>query len=82
MTKKSAIIIGLVILSVVLIGAKKLGYIGGTDLITIETEEVFIGKITETVPANGKIQPEMEVKISPDVSGEITELTVQEGDWV
>ena len=30
----------------------------------------------------GKIQPEVEVKISPDVSGEITELNIQEGDWV
>ena len=38
--------------------------------------------ITETVSANGKIRPEEEVKISADVSGEITELYVQEGDSV
>lgn len=38
--------------------------------------------ITETIPANGKIQPVTEVKISPDVSGEIVELNVQEGDKV
>lgn len=38
--------------------------------------------ITETIPANGKIQPVTEVKISPDVSGEIIELNVQEGDKV
>jgi HlyD family secretion protein len=35
--------------------------------------------IVETITANGKIQPEKEVKISPDVSGEIVELTVKEG---
>jgi HlyD family secretion protein len=38
--------------------------------------------ITETVNATGKVYPEIEVKISPDVSGEITELNVQEGDSV
>ncbi|MBR7157583.1 MAG: biotin/lipoyl-binding protein, partial [Bacteroidales bacterium] len=38
--------------------------------------------ITETIPANGKIEPVTEVKISPDVSGEIVELNVQEGDKV
>ena len=38
--------------------------------------------IIETITANGKIQPEKEVKISPDVSGEIVELTVKEGDHV
>jgi HlyD family secretion protein len=38
--------------------------------------------ITEIVSANGKIQPEVEVKISSDVSGEITEMLVKEGDAV
>ena len=38
--------------------------------------------ITEAIPANGKIQPVTEVKISPDVSGEIIELKVNEGDKV
>src|SRR5438128_2112513 len=38
--------------------------------------------IVETVTASGKIYPEVEVKISPDISGEITELNVQEGDSV
>jgi HlyD family secretion protein len=38
--------------------------------------------ITETVSVTGKIQPEIEVKISPDVSGEITEMLVNEGDSV
>ena len=38
--------------------------------------------ITEIVNASGKIYPEVEVKVSPDISGEITELNVQEGDTV
>jgi HlyD family secretion protein len=51
------------------------------------TEKVAIEKATkrtivETVNASGKIYPEVEVKISPDISGEVTELNVQEGDSV
>lgn len=38
--------------------------------------------IIEKIPANGKIRPVTEVKISPDVSGEIVELNVEEGDRV
>mgnify|MGYP006079047349 CR=1 FL=1 len=76
----------LIIITIVLISciflAKKKGWIGAKDLINVKTEKVYLGSITETVPANGKIQPEMEVKISPDVSGEITELNIEEGDWV
>lgn len=76
----------LIIVAIVLITgiflARKKGWIGTKDLINVKTEKVFWGSITETVPANGKIQPEMEVKISPDVSGEITELNIEEGDWV
>jgi len=49
--------------------------------------EVNVGKvenrtIISTVSANGKIRPEAEVKISADVSGEITELYIEEGDTV
>lgn len=49
--------------------------------------EVYVGKpelrtISASVTANGKIRPEAEVKISPDVSGEIIELNVEEGDTV
>ena len=82
MKNKTGLIIGVIVLFSVLILAKKNGYIGSDDTLVVETEKVFSGTITETVPANGKIQPEVEVKISPDVSGEITELNIQEGDWV
>lgn len=50
--------------------------------ITVTTEKAQKRSIIETVAANGKIQPEVEVKISPDVSGEIVELLVKEGDQV
>jgi len=82
MTKRTSIILTVIALFIVLIIARKKGYIGGEETLIVETEKVFLGSITETVPANGKIQPEMEVKISPDVSGEITELNIKEGDWV
>jgi len=82
MTKKTGFIIAGVVLAIVLIAAKKHGLFGAEEGLRVETEEVVLGTITEKVPANGKIQPEVEVKISPDVSGEITELHVREGDWV
>lgn len=82
MKKKNIIILGVILIFTALIVAKKTGYLGMEKRISVETEIVFLGDIIETVPANGKIQPEMEVKISPDVSGEITELIVKEGDWV
>lgn len=50
--------------------------------VEVTTEKAQKRTIIETVAANGKIQPEVEVKISPDVSGEIVELHVREGDHV
>jgi len=52
-----------------------------------KTEKVAIEKATkrtivESVNASGKIYPEIEVKISPDIAGQITNLYVQEGDSV
>src|SRR3989449_2769191 len=51
-------------------------------VITIQTEKVAHRNITEIVVANGKIQPVLQVKISPEVSGEIIELPVKEGQLV
>jgi len=50
--------------------------------VKVSTEKVAKRMIIETVNASGKVYPEVEVKISPDISGEITELNVQEGDSV
>ena len=49
---------------------------------TIQTEMVTRGNLTEIVVANGKIQPVLQVKISPEVSGEIIALPVKEGQQV
>src|SRR5271170_6672261 len=51
-------------------------------VITIQTEKVTRRNLTEVVVANGKIQPVLQVTISPEVSGEITELAVHEGQFV
>lgn len=50
--------------------------------VAVTVQKPEIGSIIESIPANGKIQPVTEVKISPDVSGEIIKLNFQEGDAV
>ncbi|WP_338767336.1 efflux RND transporter periplasmic adaptor subunit [Bernardetia sp. ABR2-2B] len=81
--KKLFIIIGAVVLLVVLgVAGKKLGWFGAKDGIEVEFAPVKRTQIVERVSASGKIYPEVEVKLSPDVSGEITELLVKEGDSV
>ena len=76
-------IIILVILAViVLLVGKKKGWFGSEYRIKVATEQGKERDITEIITANGKIQPETEVKISPDVSGEIVELDIKEGDHV
>ncbi len=69
----------LVILAVV---GKKAGWIGKQKEIEVEFSKVEKKTIIEKVSASGDVQPETEVKISPDVSGEITDLFVKEGDSV
>jgi HlyD family secretion protein len=76
------IIVGLVVVIGLLVGLKKAGIIGKEEGITVSAEKAQLRTITETVNASGKVYPEVEVKISPDVSGEIVELTVNEGDSV
>ena len=51
-------------------------------VITVQTEKVARRNLTELVVANGKIQPVVQVVISPEVAGEITALPVKEGDRV
>jgi HlyD family secretion protein len=71
-----------VILILFAIVGKKAGWFGKALTIKVAVENAEKRTIVETNTANGKIQPEKEVKISPDVSGEIVELTVKEGDPV
>jgi HlyD family secretion protein len=74
------IIVGIVI-AVVVIGKLLTGG-GNKGGIKVSTEKAAKRTIIETVNASGKIYPEVEVKISPDISGEVTELNVEEGDSV
>ena len=55
---------------------------GGEKTEKVATEKAAKRTIIESVNASGKIYPEVEVKISPDISGEVTELNVEEGDSV
>jgi len=81
MKKKTLIIIGViaVLLIAVLVGGKKAGWFGGNPNIKqVEVTKIEPLQIVETVAATGKIQPETEVKISSEVSGEIIELPIAE----
>lgn len=84
-TKKTLIYFG-VFLAVIFaagFGLRAAGVIGGPEEGTpVETAEAKLKTITQLVSASGKIQPEVEVIIRPDVSGEIIELAVNEGDFV
>ncbi|AHW59968.1 HlyD family secretion protein [Draconibacterium orientale] len=71
-----------VVIIIVLIVGKKQGWLGSDVSVKVSTETVESKTITEFITANGKIQPETEVKISPDVAGEIVELHVEDGDAV
>lgn len=85
MSKKTMyyLIGGLILLVVILIALRKSGVIGGKDQgIPVEIAKIEEITIVETVSATGKIQPEVEVKISSEVSGEIIQLPVKEGQVV
>ena len=69
---------GLVLIVILVVVAKK----GDGDVTKVATDKLSRHTITELVSATGKIYPETEVKISPEVSGEIIVLNVQEGDSV
>ncbi|SFQ29360.1 efflux RND transporter periplasmic adaptor subunit [Parafilimonas terrae] len=83
MSKKLKWIIGiLLMLIVLLVILSKAGVLGKDEGIEVTAEKAATRTITETVTATGKVFPEIEVKVSPDISGEIVELNVQEGDTV
>src|SRR5262249_40921019 len=76
------IIIILVVVVAGLIAMKVGGVIGKEEGIKVAAEKVTTKTIIETVNASGKVFPEIEVKVSPDISGEIVELRFAEGDSV
>ena len=76
------LIAAVVVLIVVAVIGKNQGWIGKPQEIEVDVAKVKLANITETVGASGTVQPVIEVKLSPDVAGEIIDLTVQEGDSV
>lgn len=72
----SGILIVILIIVVVLVKGD------GSNALRVATEKAEQRNITELVSASGKVQPEQEVKITSDVSGQIVELLVKEGDTV
>lgn len=81
MSRRRIIIFGLLaVVAVIAVALLLKG--GGDEGMRVYTGEVEARSIQETVAASGKVFPEMEVKISSDVSGEIVELIVEEGDSI
>lgn len=78
--KIAAIALGVILLFVIL--ARSAGWIGASQGVRVTVEEATSRTIIETVTASGKVQPVTEVKIAPDVSGEIVEILREEGDYV
>ena len=75
------LIFALLLIIIAVVG-KKAGWFGKPDSVKVAVQEVTRRTIIEEITANGKIQPKTEVIITPDVSGEIVELNIKEGDRV
>lgn len=84
MTKRTKyLLFGAVVLIIGLVVLAKTGVVGKKDEgKEVETAKIDAITIVETVSATGKIQPEVEVKISSEVSGEIIDLPIKEGQTV
>jgi len=76
------LVAAVIVLGAVAFVGKKQGWIGQPEGIQVEFSKVKRLTIVEKVSASGEIQPEVEVKLSPDVAGEIIELHVEEGDSI
>lgn len=80
-TLRIVIIITVLVVILAVIG-KKAGWFGKAETFEVAVEKGEKRTIIETITANGKIQPETEVRITPDVSGEIINLYIKEGEYV
>lgn len=69
---------------ILLVALILIAFLGGSkeEIVLVQTEKVSKRDITQTVSATGKINPEFKVVITPEVTGEIVELPVKEGDVV
>jgi HlyD family secretion protein len=79
--KRRWIIAGVVVVILVVIVVANL-LKSDSEVMTVEAEKVTRQTVVHKVNASGQIQPETEVKISATISAWITEITVEEGDWV
>lgn len=71
-----------VVITIFLVVGKSQGWIGKSKVIEVELAKAKMTSITEKVSASGTVQPVTEVKLAPEVSGEIIELNVEDGDSV
>jgi HlyD family secretion protein len=83
-SRKILIYLSLAVLFLIIFAVvgKKAGWFGKSITYKVTTENARRRDLTEIITANGKIQPEIEVKITSDVSGEIVDLVVKDGDNV
>ncbi len=72
----------LAVLLIVAVVGKKKGWIGKGETLQVAVDKVAKRSLIETVTASGKINPHTEVKLSSEVSGEVIQLNVKEGDSV
>lgn len=80
--KKMIIFLSIAGVIILLVVAKRTGLIGQEPPQKVTVEKPAERTIVEIISASGKVQPEIEVKIAPEVSGEIVELAIKEGDYV
>ena len=73
-------IVGLIV--IILLVGKSQGWVGKKQEMQVEVSKVELATIIEKVSASGTVQPVIEVKISPEVPGEIIDLAIEEGDSV
>lgn len=76
------LVISAVVILIFVVAGNKLDWFGDGGTQQVAVDEVAEKTISELVSASGKVQPEFEVKLSSEVSGEIIELNVQEGQVV
>lgn len=76
------LIAGAVFIIIVLAIGRSMGWIGKPSEMEVEIAKVSYKTITEKVSASGSVQPVTEVRLAPEVSGEIRELLIEEGDSV
>lgn len=82
--KKTFIILGVILLLLISAGvlARTMGWLESEVGLQVEATETERRTITQLVSSSGILRPEVEVILTPDVSGEIIELTIKEGDFV